>query len=643
LIALLISIAAVSLVFLLYYKNLKFAPLRILSIALLYILISGFALTLQFKKERNLPALLVDHSASMSKYFPSVIKKIEQIHFPHTRFYFSESLFLTTPEAVSPSGRFTDITGAIVEVNKLNPSAIILLSDGNHNYGKSPLSIVEDIKIPIYCFGVGSEYQRDVEIVDVAYPDYVYMGDSVKVEVVIQSKGFTGGKGRVEFISEKKKSQYRSFPLSDIKAKQNINFWVSPSHPEKNKFRIRVAPQPAEENYENNKFEFSLNVLKEKIKVLYYTEHVSFNTKFMLRTLDEDNHIDFDPIIKISEGNYVNARSHKKHINLPSLNKFDVLIVDNINLNRFPWPNIKQSMTEGLGILCMGKIDGYSAVWRDILPIHTAGVAIKGNYYISVEEPFSCLMPGDDYPPFLYLNRMLGVKENAVVIAETNKIPVIAYQRHGQSVVFQLNAIDIGTWQFLQTGLKQKNILSCFITDVVRFVSPAGMYKRLVLKSVNKEYKTGDVIELTLQSFDRNFKLAGGGDFYVEYGDRKIPFFEVRKGVYKNSLIAEKGGKFRLQALGKLADEILNSNVLEINVAARAIESEQGLNREFLQTLSARTNGKYYSIDELDNFTITLPEETVVKKLDFDSPLSYLIIVCLLAVDWVLRKRQGMI
>ncbi|MCK5259048.1 MAG: hypothetical protein KAJ69_05960, partial [Thermoplasmatales archaeon] len=164
------------------------------------------------------------------------------------------------------------------------------------------------------------------------------------------------------------------------------------------------------------------------------------------------------------------------------------------------------------------------------------------------------------------------------------------------------------------------------------------------LKSLHKDYNIGETIDLTLQSFDRNFRLVGGGDFYIELDNKRIPFFEDNKGIYKASFIADTSGNFKIKASGKLNEESLSSNELEINISTMPIEIEQGLNKEFLQTLSVKTGGKYYPVDELDTFKISMPKNKhVLKKINFDSPISYFIILCLLAIDWFVRRKRGVI
>jgi len=640
----LISLFGIILTVFLYLKNLTQAPLRIASFVILYLLITGFVLSIPIKEKSSPPALLIDYSASMTRYFPAVVQETDKIVSPHSRFFFSESLIETAPEGNLPSGAFTDITGAIKEISKMHPLAILLISDGNHNYGSPPFSIIENVDIPIYCFGVGTETRRDAAIMDVNYPEYAFMGDSVKIEVIIQSQGFEGGEGNIHLLSiQKKREQKKSFLLSNVKAKNKVDFWIHTSQLGEEKFLVRLKPQPGEETYENNEFEFSLKTLKERLKVLYYTEHLSFNTKFVLRALEQDDHIEFLALSQIDKERYNNLTT-QQHVALPELSRFDVLLLDNVALQKLPWRDVDEYLKQGLGIACIGTIESYTNSWREILPITTTGLPLKGKHRITIVEPFSCLAPGDEYPPFTYINRVMSIKEDAVIIAEVENMPVIAYSNYEQGIIFQISGVDIGTWQFIQHGLTQRNLLSCLMSDIVRFISPEGKHRRLILKSMRNDYTIGETIELTAQSYDRTFRRTGGGDFFIQFNGERIPFFEVSKGIYKASFVAERSGVFRLEASGKLDEETLRSNELDIKVSSRPVEIEQGLNREILQTLSSETGGEYYSIDELDAFEIPVPQERkTLRKLNLDSPISYIVLLCLLVIDWFLRRRQGII
>jgi hypothetical protein len=147
-----------------------------------------------------------------------------------------------------------------------------------------------------------------------------------------------------------------------------------------------------------------------------------------------------------------------------------------------------------------------------------------------------------------------------------------------------------------------------------------------------------------LDSYDRNFRRAGNGDFYITLDTTRIPFFEQEKGVYKTSFTADKAGRVNLEATGRLQEEILTSNQLSLNIETRPIEVDFGLNQELLMPLASLTGGSYHTLQELSGFTIPEHEtkyDTI--KLRFDSYIVFILIICLLTIDWILRRRKGSI
>jgi hypothetical protein len=639
----LISLIALGLTVFLYYKTLALVPLRIISIIILYILITGFILSYTVNKQLNPPALLIDHSASMANHIDDINQALKEIEFAHSKFYFGETLYIDPSNDTLLSSRFTDIGQVLKNVCKKEPAFIMLVSDGNHNYGHFPFSEIKEFAIPVYSFGVGSEKIRDVAIIDAIYPSYVFIDDSIKIEVVIESQGFVGGSALATLRCDGKQAK-KSLLLSDAKSKTSLEFWVKINQPEQTKILIDVARQVKELAYENNQIEFSLKVFQKKIKVIYYADHLSFNSKFLAGNLSQDAYIDLLPLAKLNKNSILNLMTNKEIQTLPKLDDVDVMILDNVNLKNLPWSNIGEVLKRGMGLLCIGSLQGLTTSWNEMLPINTSGSVVKGNFSLEINEPFSCLIPGDDYPPLLAINRVLGIDDKAIIIAHSNNIPIIAYHNYGTGTVFQINAVAVGTWHFVQLGLKQKNILALLISDIIRFLSPVGKNKRLLLTTLHSIYNVGEVISPKLQSYDQNYRLASGGDFFFEYDNTKIPFFEIGRGIYEGSFIPKQAGDIYLKASGKLDNEELASNTLKLIVVGNSTEIDRGLNKHFLESLSLETGGKYFNLNEITGFEppAAKPVRRSV-KFDFDSPISYILILVFLTIDWIIRRKRGII
>jgi hypothetical protein len=69
-----------------------------------------------------------------------------------------------------------------------------------------------------------------------------------------------------------------------------------------------------------------------------------------------------------------------------------------------------------------------------------------------------------------------------------------------------------------------------------------------------------------------------------------------------------------------------------------------GIDRNRLRSLAERTGGRYLERPDLPGLELPAGgsyRET--RRLSFDHPLVYVIVFLLLALDWVLRRRRGMI
>lgn len=579
----------------------------------------------------------------MSRVLPDVQTAIENLGFPYTLHYFAESLYSQPVTESVALGAATDIAGAVVNASAQRPSALLLVSDGNHNYGRTSLALIRDIEIPVYTFGIGARAITDAAINDVQYPPYVYVGDSVTIEVIVETQGFSEGQAQIMFRGKNSRDSVEVFRLSKVKAKHSINFTTFINEPAQQEYNIIIPPLPGEITTENNSCSIRFKIIDEKIDVFYFTDHLSFTAKFFRDILEQDERLKVDAYMKMPGSMYREINRARTTPTLPPLDRYDVLILDNVHFAHLPWLNIDDRINNGMGVLCIGSMEDLTPKWQEIMPIQTAGVAVEGTFTISVLVPFSCLDTGSEYPPFQYINRVTGIQKNATIIAESQSIPLIGYSRYGQGMLFQINAIDLGVWQFLQIGLRQHDILTTLLTDIVRFLSAAGRDHRLALTSFSDRYLVGETMLLTLQSFDRDFKRRGGGDFFVKVNGDLVPVFEEEKGVYTTSIIAPESGILQLKASGSLDGEDLVSNELTIIVREGNLEQDHGLNEDYLRTLSTHTGGTYSPFDSLSVFKPLRKKESTVTKFQFDNPLSYLIICILLAADWIIRRRKGIV
>lgn len=408
-------------------------------------------------------------------------------------------------------------------------------------------------------------------------------------------------------------------------------------------FVISIMPLPGEKNTQNNTQQSTIRLIDRRIQVLYYTDHASFTTKFVMNALTQHPRLDVTFIVRSQSGRYIDLQTGQQK-SVPLLDTLDVLIIDNVSCSSLPWSHINDAVTTGLGLMCIGTVQQITPEFQKLLPITVAEAIAENSVPMTITEGFSCFAPGKNYPPFSFMHRVLGIKENAVAIAAVNMTPVIGYHRYGQGTVFQINCLDIGTWHFMQKGMFQQDIISCLFPDIIRFIAPVGQNKRLVLTSSKQTFAAGERIDLKLKSYDQDYRLAGSGDFSITINGRAMPFFETGKGMYHTSFIAEKTGNMVVAASGVLENEPLSSNRISIEVNKGSMEQLQTINRALLETIAEYTGGVYYTIDSLPVFTVPdAKPQYRVTRLDLNNPIGYLLILALLIADWIIRRRRASI
>jgi len=611
--------------------------LRIFAVIFLYLLITNFSIHFRKTVELSPPVLLLDFSPSMKDHIIRILSEVDSIRFKYKKFFFCESVYTDT-SGIKP--RFTNITSALRYGEEHTPSSIILISDGNHNYGPAPDDILENFKTPVYCFGAGDKSINDQSIVNVFYSDYAFRNETTAVEAVIETKGFGGRMGRVCLKSDGMEV-VKDFRLSENLTHQSVEFKIVPNKIGEQKFKISLTPQVGESDYNNNEYNFTIKTFERKIMVLYYTDHPSFNTQFITNSLKKNIDIECSELVRISNSKYYTKGRYINNGEI-ELKQFDIIIFDNIDgsLNM----DLKDFLNQGKGILITGNISGIDNILNDILAFPVAGGQIVEELPLKILSPFSILTPIEEYAPVSKINRALGINKNTTLIARAGEYPLIGYRKVGNGFVFQINVPELGVWHFTQLNLNNKDILNPLIKDALRFLSPYGKSERLLLRTAKNQYRIGEQIRFELKSYNQNLSPGSGGEFYLNFQNKKIPFFEIKPGVYEVSLFSEKSGEFSVFAMGNLNNDTLKSNKLDLKIVEVESEPAELINEQLLEQIALKTRGGYYDISQLKEFHPPERQKRYeVVKFSFDRPVFYFLIFALIVIDWVIRKKGGMV
>jgi len=201
------------------------------------------------KKEKPNLAVLIDTSASMaltdvevkrdSVLFATLKQPVfDDIENNYNIFYYT---FGSTANRIEKSkmdslrflGDVTDIRHSLENVkeqfHEQSLAAILLLSDGAYNLGGNPVRFVEEMGVPIYTIGIGSNKEaQDIALVGVSANKFSYLDIASPVKVKVRTLGFPETRTRIYLRRGKQIIESKEIRLPEAPADLEVELSFTP-------------------------------------------------------------------------------------------------------------------------------------------------------------------------------------------------------------------------------------------------------------------------------------------------------------------------------------------------------------------------------------------------------------------------------
>jgi len=264
-----------------------------------------------------------------------------------------------------------------------------------------------------------------------------------------------------------------------------------------------------------------------------------------------------------------------------------------------------------------------------------------------------------DLPPVTDLARDLNVKQNASILLvretedEQNQIPLFlaARRQDNKSLLWALSGF--GNWHMLlQDDPVRETFFRNLIDRGIRWLVSREDLQRIHIEPQQKVYQLGELVEFSGQVFD---------EFYHEVNDAQVKLVIQGDSFQVEDVIPNQGGYYAYRTAS------IPSGVYEYKITATAGERSLGevkgkfaveqLELEWQETvadislmkqLAENTGGKHWRVREflenLDQFQFAEQTQLLARELVIWNNYYWLIaIITLLAVEWFLRKRWGLL
>jgi uncharacterized membrane protein len=596
-------------------------------------------------------------------------------------------------QPVAPATHINDgLRQLATETSDLPVGAIVLLSDGSENgtddLATETISALRNRRLPVHTIGFGKEQlAHDVELNDVRVASRAMADSRIPATVTLHQRGYAGSKALLVVRDGDKTLGSREITLNADGVTQVETVFLNPGGAGVKSLQFSLGPLAGEENLANNSATRLVGVTDDKRRILYVEGEPRWEYKFIRRAEDDDKIVQVASMLRTTENKiYRQGISDPKELESgfpvrpEDLFAYQGIVLGSVEAGYFT-PLQQELLREfvdrrGGGLLFLGGRfalgdggwSGSSLV--DLLPtvlpnsrstFHRDPATVELTAAGS-DSPITRLMDDpakniDRWKKLTYLMDYQDAgtpKPGATVLAQMNagarKLPLLVTQNYGRGRTAVMATSGTWRWQMSQPlgdpahDLFWQQLLRWLVLD-----SPGPV----VATAPTQTLMDDGHIQVSASVRDKQYLPASNARVTAHFmgPDGISAMVDMapeanNPGVFHAAWTAEKPGSYLAEVT---ASDGLGTDTLpfeRIDGVAENFHTVQ--NRELLEKLSSETGGRYWKPDELTR----LPNEISysdagisvrdIKEL-WNMPVVFLWLLLLMAAEWLLRRKWGVV
>jgi len=590
---------------------------------------------------------------------------------------------------------------ALRELPDSPPAAILALTDGITTRGRSLREAAErarTLRVPLYNVAVGSEHRRpDVAVDDLVVEDVVFPGDRLQVEATLRATGYAGRPAKVTLrdVSLNKELAQMAVALPADGETSTVRLTLQPTEAGRLSLQLGVEPIAGEANTHNNARQQVVEVRAEKIHVLLVQSSPSYEYRALKSLLERDPAVELRVRLQEADADFAAVdRSALRAfpISEEALFAYDVVLLGDVDpglLPRSVWPRLLRFVSQhGGGLVCIAGPKFMPRAYRDIRPMRTLlpidieainplpSVGKQNEVYpirptaLGWQTP--SLQLGETaaaskaiwrgLPAVSWLLEMDRLKPGAQVLAEnpthTNSqgqpLPVILRHYVGAGEVL-LHATD-ETWRW--RWRTDDRYFARYWGQVVRRLGRgrlAAGRQGMKLDSDRTTYLPGEPVRLEVRFRNPGESPPDEQGVVVQLQGNVMPRREIRlqrrfghRGVFETIVRDLSPGTYEVRLIRPDEADQAPETRFTMEEPPREL-ARVAVDRRALSEAAEISGGKFYTVATADRLASELPPPRAVtlqrwpdQKL-WNSHALIALFVLVLAVEWTLRRRYGML
>ncbi|MBI4417185.1 MAG: VWA domain-containing protein [Ignavibacteriales bacterium] len=566
------------------------------------------------------------------------------------------------------------LKAAVQMTHSDNITSVVLLSDGNDTGPGSPLFDPEVLTLPVFAVAIGdTAEQRDVLIRKITTNSVVHAGMRIPVHVQIKSSGSAGEHVKISLKKESSLLDQKELILDSGTREYQVALAYTPTEAGIQRYSVEVSSVPGELTIRNNRASFSAKVIDRKAGVLIIAGSPSPDLAFVRRILEADSALrvtvqvesrsEFaartpdpalvagsDCIVLIGFPTTRSDRSLLQEIRMAATQRSGLLFI--------PSRSLDQDALAELGPVLPFTVGRFSDTEISVF-LHPVGHPLDPLLKLPADFPDE---PWSTLPPVFTLDSRFMAKPESDVHAVRRIRTTITTEpfllsrniNKARSVAF----LAYGLWRWnMLADRSPADILDHVVANSIRWLTTREEDRRIRVAPLKEIFTEGEAVEFEAQVYNETLSPLEDAHVQIEASSGRNRFDLVLtplgSGQFEGQLSGVPQGDYTF-----VAEVVVEGNTLgRIEGTFTVGESnaeflETRTNAQFLRQLAARSGGAYYTPDRLSTLASdvrSLPSfrtREIVKSSEFrfwNHSLSLFAALFLFALEWVIRKRSGML
>lgn len=564
-----------------------------------------------------------------------------------------------------------------------NIKAVVIFTDGSFNKGQNPIYAAEELSLPVFSVGIGDTNDpKDISIQSLIVNEIAYVDNPVPINVNIKSVGYKGSDIKVSMFDNNNLIESINLTHQEQNFDGTAYFTYSPKEAGNRKITIKIEQQDGEITYKNNTSSEFIKVLKNKRIISLFGGSPNADISFLKQYLSNLPGIEINEFIQSSSSAFFKQPTDN------DISETELFVLVGFPIQSTPdnlLDKIYRELANGKPLFLITYLNTDFVKLRkleEFLPFNTASSrAVEFNItpdftpkaitspLLRVDGTDSDIQKWQNLPPVFRTETFVRPKPESELIAtfKVNNVPLNEPFIISRNINSRKSIAIIGyglyRWKLIgyaseiakgKTG--QFDAYTKLMENSFRWLSVSDLNRKISITTTKKSYSKGEIVEFIGQVYDASYLPVDNAEVKISIssGDqsRDLSMVSVGNGRYSANLEGFDSGDFSFNAIINRSGKKIGSDDGRFTIGETDLEFRNlKMQSMLLRTISESTGGKFYTHNNVASLLEDIKsmksfkEFSITKRNDFtlwNYPWLLVASLFMLSIEWVIRKRSGM-